>query len=510
MAGIPKVRIQFDADFDELKKGVKGATNEVESFGDRVGDFAKKAGAAFALAGIAAAAYAGKLLIDGVKSAIEDEAAQAKLAATLENVTGATNAQIKATEDYITKTQLAFGVTDTDLRPSLERLVRATKDVEAAQKLQTLALDISAGSGKSLEAVSNALGKAYEGNTGALGKLGVGLGAAELKTMSMDEVTKSLAQTFGGQAAEKADTFSGKMARLKVALDEAKESVGAALLPEITKLVEYIAMNVVPQINAFVSGLTGDRGARNALDKTAQASFDLGDAFRNAATSIGSLFAVFNDNENTGSQSGLAKVIGWAENIINIFNKLVQSIAFTFGLIKTITNPKNWLLGADETVALANQYAGIVTKTTAGIRSVNRSSTPMNIDFGTVGGSVSSGSASGGMSPSAPTATATAIGNSNDKILANIDKLQKEVDMNLGAANKALDVANAAIAKAEAFFPISAEDLSYRDSFRTSAMNTTNITVNGAIDSEGTARQIIALLNNSYYRGTQGAGALIT
>jgi len=397
MAGIPKVRIQFDADFDELKKGVKGATDEVEGFGDKVGDFAKKAGAAFALAGLAAAAYAGKLLIDGVKSAIEDEAAQAKLAATLQNVTGATDAQIKATEAYILKTQLAFGVTDEQLRPSLERLVRATKDVEEAQKLQTLALDISAGSGKSLEAVSNALGKAYEGNTGALGKLGVGLSAAQLKTMSMDEVTKSLAVTFGGQAAEKADTFSGKMARLKVALDEAKESVGAALLPQITKLVDYIAANVVPQINAFVSGLTGDRGARNALDTTAQASFDLGDAFRNAAINIGNLFAVFNDDANTGNSSGLAKVIHWAENIINVFNKLVQGIAYTFGLIKVITNPKNWLLGADETMALANEYAGIVSKTTAGIRSVNRSSTPMNVDFLTASGSAGSGSSSGGM-----------------------------------------------------------------------------------------------------------------
>jgi hypothetical protein len=49
MAGIPKVRVQFDADFDQLKKGVKGATNEVQSFGSKVKDFAKKAGVAFAL-----------------------------------------------------------------------------------------------------------------------------------------------------------------------------------------------------------------------------------------------------------------------------------------------------------------------------------------------------------------------------------------------------------------------------------------------------------------------------
>jgi hypothetical protein len=40
--------------------------------------------------------------------------------------------------------------------------------------------------------------------------------------------------------------------------------------------------------------------------------------------------------------------------------------------------------------------------------------------------------------------------------------------------------------------------------------NTINLTVNGALDSEGTARQIISILNNSYYRGTQGAGALVS
>lgn len=108
------------------------------------------AGAAFAAAGAAAALYAGKLAIDGVKAAIEDEAAQAKLGKTLENVTGATNAQIKSVEDYITKTELAYGVTDDDLRPSLDRLVRATKDVTEAQKLQSIALDVAAGTGKSL------------------------------------------------------------------------------------------------------------------------------------------------------------------------------------------------------------------------------------------------------------------------------------------------------------------------------------------------------------------------
>ena len=251
MAGIPKVKITFDADFDELKKGIKGGQDEIESFGSKVGDFGKKAGLAFAAAGIAAAAYASKLLIDGVESAIADEAAQAKLATTLKNVTGATDNQIAATEKYILKTSLANGITDDQLRPSLERLLRATKDVAESQRLQTLALDIAAGSGKSLEAVSNALGKAYEGNSGALAKLGVGLSAAQLKTMSMDDVTKALATTFGGQAAEKADTFAGKMDRLKVAFDEGKETVGSFVLDAITPMVNTFVNQVVPAIQKF-------------------------------------------------------------------------------------------------------------------------------------------------------------------------------------------------------------------------------------------------------------------
>jgi|1048.fasta_scaffold01208_5 phage-related protein len=260
MAGIPKIKITFDADFDELKKGVKGAQNEVEGFGSKVGDFAKKAGAAFALAGAAAAAYAGKLLVDGVKSAIADEAAQAKLATTLGNVTGATDAQIAAVEEQITKTSLLTGLTDDELRPSLDRLLRSTKSVEEAQRLQALAIDVAAGSGKSLEAVTNAMARAAEGNTTALGKLGVGLSAAQLKTMSMEQITASLAKTFEGQASKQADTFQGKMARLTVAFDEAKETVGSYVLDALTPLISGFVDKGIPAIQNFAAGLSETLG----------------------------------------------------------------------------------------------------------------------------------------------------------------------------------------------------------------------------------------------------------
>lgn len=253
--GSRTLKLSILADVDQLNKSLKAATNDVENSSSKLGDFSKKAGLAFAAAGVAAAAYASKLLIDGVKSAIADQAAQEKLRATLQNVTGATNDQISATEKYILKTSLANGITDDELRPSLERLVRATKDVSEAQKLQTLALDVAAGSGKSLEAVTNAMARAAEGNTTALGKLGVGLTAAQLKTMSMDDVTKALADTFGGQAATKADTFQGKMDRLKIAFDEGKETVGGYVLDGLTPLLDAFVNKGVPAISKFAEGL---------------------------------------------------------------------------------------------------------------------------------------------------------------------------------------------------------------------------------------------------------------
>jgi hypothetical protein len=255
MAGTRSLTLKLLADVDNFTKNLKGADKEVKGFGTKVADFGKKAGLAFAAAGAAAAAYAGKLLIDGVKSAIEDEAAQAKLATTLTNVTGATDKQIAAVESQILKTSLLTGLTDDELRPSFERFVRATGDSDEALKLQAAAIDVAAGSGKSLEAVTTAMAKAAEGNTVSLGKLGLGLTAAELKTMSMDEITLKLAETFGGQAAQQADTFQGKMQRLQVAFNEGKETVGAFVLDAITPLVTAFVDHVIPAIQTLAEEL---------------------------------------------------------------------------------------------------------------------------------------------------------------------------------------------------------------------------------------------------------------
>ena len=174
-----------------------------------------------------------------------------RLANALKNATGATDDMIKSVEKQILKTSLATGVADDKLRPALSRLALSTNDVTKAQDLLSLALDISQSTGKGLDTVANALGKAYDGNTAALGKLGIGLSAAELKAMSFEETQTRLSELFGGAAAANADTFAGRLQILKVTFDEAKESVGAKLLPIIQQLVDFIVNKVVPALGKF-------------------------------------------------------------------------------------------------------------------------------------------------------------------------------------------------------------------------------------------------------------------
>jgi hypothetical protein len=277
------LKLSILADVDDLKKKLGEADKAVESNSTKIADFGKKAAAAFAVAAAAAVAYGTKLAIDGVKAAIEDEQAQLRLANALKTATGATDAQIKATEDMILKTSLATGVADDKLRPAMQRLAVSTKDTGEAQRLLSLALDISKGKGIELETVANALGRAQDGNTTALGRLGLGLTKAELSTLSFTQVQEKLSDLYGGSAAKNAETFQGKIDRLKVGFDEAKESLGVALLPQVEKFIGFLNRTGIPTLNAFIAGLTGDEGLTVALTESEKSAQTFGTVIKTTA-----------------------------------------------------------------------------------------------------------------------------------------------------------------------------------------------------------------------------------
>jgi hypothetical protein len=206
-------------------------------------------------------------------AAAEDQKSAALLARQLKVTTRATDAQVKATEDFVLQMSLANGVADDELRPSLSKLVRGTKDITKAQKLLALSLDVSRGSGKSLSQVTDSISKALGGNMGALARL-----SPEVKQMvkdqkSLDEILQALGKTYAGSAATAADTFQGRMDRLKVAINETKESIGYALLPIFEKMVAFIQSRILPVIQKFVDSV-GEKGLAKTLKETSGQIFN--------------------------------------------------------------------------------------------------------------------------------------------------------------------------------------------------------------------------------------------
>lgn len=224
---------EFKSDgIDKAKKEFKS----LEGAGAKAQYAIKKAAipAAAAIAGLGAA------LFDATKGAIEDAAAQKELARQLGISTGATDAQIAATEDWISKQGQLLGVADDELRPALASLSRVTYDLEESQRAASLAMDIAAGTGKPLETVTNALSKAYGGNLTALAKLDPSLRDMIKGGATLDEVMSALGGTFGGAAQEAANTAEGGFKRLSLSLSETKESIGAALLPIVEKALPIL------------------------------------------------------------------------------------------------------------------------------------------------------------------------------------------------------------------------------------------------------------------------------
>jgi hypothetical protein len=436
--GTRALTLKLLADVDNFTKNLNKADKDVMSFGDKVSDFGKKAGLAFAAAGAAAVAYAGKLAIDGVKSAIADEAAQAKLANTLRNVTKATDAQIKSTEEFILQTSLATGISDDELRPSLDRLTRATKDLDKAQQLQTLALDISAGSGKSLQAVTEALSKAQEGNLAGLSRLGVGIDKAELKTLSFDQITAKLAGTFENQASKQADTFQGKLSRLQVAFDEGKETVGGYILTAITPLVETLVQKVIPAIADFTNNL--GQKLRPIIEFLTPITDGLRKAFNTVRDSLAS------NSEELKPLIILFK--GIAEFARDILAPILsKTLGGAFQVIgKAISG---LITGLASVVSFFDDLYNKIKRVIEISKQVGSALNPFD-----------NASFFGASSPSAPSAPVSIMSSVPSYINAGL-------------------------------------------------RGTTNITVNGAIDSESTARQIVQILNDSNARGTLGSAAFV-
>lgn len=205
-------------------KGFKQAETALNKLTKTVRNFAATFGVAFGATALVNYSKA------AVKAFAADENAARSLGMTLKNLNLDYFGASSAVNMYISNLEKQTGVLDDELRPAMDRLLRATGSITKSQELLSLALDISAGTGKDLTAVSQGLQKAYLGNNASLGRLGVGLSKAELKSSSFLDIQQRLTELFAGQAISAANSYQGSLNKLTVAANNAKEIIGKDLV----------------------------------------------------------------------------------------------------------------------------------------------------------------------------------------------------------------------------------------------------------------------------------------
>lgn len=463
MAGSRTLKLSILADVDDLKKKLDTGANEIEGFGGKLEKFGKVAAAAFAAAAAAAAAYAGKLAIEGVKAAIEDEAAQKRLALALENVTGATESQIAAVEAQILKQSLATGVADDQLRPALQRLATSTGDVQKSQDLLSLALDIAAAKGISVETAANALAKAYDGNSGALTRLGVGLSATEIKTLGFEGTVKQLSDTFGGAAATQAETFEGRIARLKVTFDETKESIGTALLPIVDKLLKFITDSAIPAFEKF---------KKNAIDPVIEAVNKNKGTFEGLYNFAKDTLVPFFVGRFTEAVKGLSAIAGFiVQAVAAALRALEPIINGAITGINAVIRAKNLLTTGKDTDTIKKVDFSNLGKTITQPNTVSSSSLPSGVVITNPKPSTLTTNRVVTPTTTVPAVTAVTVPSGTSGIPSNFNPAAFRMAENAGL--------------------------------------TINVNAPSAIDEEGFTRAVITALNNSQSRSGGGAGQLM-
>jgi hypothetical protein len=286
---VPTIVASVLSTFDN--KGLKKGKKEISAFDKNLKALGKTSAKVF---GSLAVVAFGK---SAVNAFIESEKAAAKLRTTVSNL--GLEFEQPGIEDYLKNLSLQFGIVDESLIPGFQRLLIVTKDVAQAQSLFNTALNVSAGTGKDLTAVSTSLSKAYLGDNAALGRLGVGLSKAQLKSASFLEVQRTLNANFAGQAAAAVEGYAGSMAKLTVAVDESKEAIGKGLLDAIT------ALSNSNDIDTFTTRMV------NAAEKVGNAFRVVGDVIGllnpNAAIKVDGKFVRRSEvmNQNQGGYSGI-------------------------------------------------------------------------------------------------------------------------------------------------------------------------------------------------------------
>ena len=348
-------------------KGIKAAIKEFKALDGVIAKaafVAKKTmlPATVALAG--GTAVLGKVLFDAAQAAAADQSAQARLAKQLENVAGATAFNVQMAESYIGTLEQATGIADDELRPALGRLATVTGNVTRAQELLALAVDISAGSGQSLEETSGILTAALMGQYKGLKTLGIEYEATGKKTKDLQNVLRLLRDAFEGQAAVAADTFEGKVRILKTSLGNLQETIGYYVLPYVTKFVDMLNEKIVPALRVVVDEM-GDKGIKGgfvalaaSMGDSGKTMVDIMEGIAKAFVSVGQVFIEI-------GKPMLVVIGNIAAGLTLLFTGSFDKASAMFAKFETAyVTLNNFKYGVDDVTAAFGKLRGDIKSTT--------------------------------------------------------------------------------------------------------------------------------------------------
>ena len=339
MADIRTLKLNLLADVDQFGRGMAQANNDTDTLQKGMSDKSKKMVKALTAVTIAVGAMAIALGVDAVKAAAEDEVSQAKFRESLKDSTGVTDAYVDSLDKVIEKMQFMSGFSDGELRDSLGRLARSTGNTQEAQDLLEIAMDTSRGTGKDLTTVADNLAKAYDGNEGALKRMGVPLDDNILKSGDFKDITDELTRLFGGQASEYADTYQGKLDIVNQRLGEFKEGAGKGLIDVLGTLLETV--------NDVAKGFSGEdpdglstRARELAGEFKGNGANSLGGSLKAVATAFEDLFTALNSSDAEGGTSALEKIAGALETFASALNLVTSAYEKAQGLGKAFSSSK--------------------------------------------------------------------------------------------------------------------------------------------------------------------------
>jgi hypothetical protein len=296
-----------------IDKGTAAAAKELKS----LQTVSQKAGFAINKAALPAAAALTGLAVAGLsaaKAAAADAEAQTKLAGQIRRTTGSTDAQIAASEELISSLSMSAAVADDALRPALSSLVTGTKDLGTAQRLLQVALDVSAGAGLDLQQTSDALSKGFAGNTRALASLSPELKVLIREGATFSEVLEVLEKNFAGAAEEAGSTAAGSMRKFEIAIDEAQESIGKALLPILEKVTPALTdlAQIVERNGGLIAGIAGGIAVFAGALIAAKAAFVIYNGIAAITTAFNTSLAISFTAVQVSTVVGIASAIAGA------------------------------------------------------------------------------------------------------------------------------------------------------------------------------------------------------